>query len=76
MKRDSAEEGKSCSSQKPCALQPVFASLLPGMSAATRSKDQEELGSSSIRRQQAPFLLPRFKLKYKICIQSPQGLAQ
>ena len=23
----------------------------------------------------APFLLPRFKLKYEICIQSPQGLA-
>lgn len=24
----------------------------------------------------APFILPRFKLKYKICIQSPQDLAQ
>ena len=62
MRRDSTEEGKSGNCKKPCTLQPVFASLLPRRPAAIRNKDQEELGHSSIPRQQALFLLSIFKI--------------
>ena len=73
MRRDSTEEGKSGNCKKPCTLQPVFASLLPRRPAAIRNKDQEELGHSSIPRQQALFLLSIFKIQNLHSIPSGSG---
>lgn len=51
------------------------------VAAAARGKRPRRAGGSRTPRwwrsdSVAPFILPRFKLKYKICIQSPQDLAQ
>lgn len=79
------EEGESSSTVQEHAESPGHHELFwppccPWCLLLPEAKDQEELGVSSIPGWQSAvwgtFLLPRFKLKYEICIQSPQGLAQ